>query len=374
MNLHSSASVTYETSILENGVEIARRAPKKNLLLDSGLDGWAVRTFWDSFSHCVLGDGTAPTKRDSGAITATIAGEVATASAGFFDPADVGRLLKLDSGQEVKIDGYTSATVVSVTGAADDAAAEFTIWYVNDTGHESEIVRTDNLSNDAGDVEGTWDGATATLKRTFIFPAEVGAVTYREIGWSHTAAAGPNLLGRDLIPAGGDSVGIGQQYKVVVKLQIAPTGLVPTAVGDIGAGFDTSGQAMVTQFSFGSQNQLGAGYELEPAYAKTISLISSDFALPAGPVADTYDAGNALAYKVTTAEAYVTGSFKRVKRVKFEVTEGNGTIRGIGYIGTNQTWAGHLGWAQKFTTPLVKDSDHTLELKISHTWGRTLVN
>ena len=111
MNLHSSASVTYETSILEHGFEIARRAPKKNLLLDSGLDGWAVRTFWDSFSHCVLGDGTAPTKRDSGAITATIAGEVATASAGFFDPADVGRLLKLDSGQEVKIDGYTSATV-----------------------------------------------------------------------------------------------------------------------------------------------------------------------------------------------------------------------------------------------------------------------
>lgn len=381
MNLHNSLAVVYETQILENGAVVKSLPPKRNLLLDSGLDGIVDRTFLDSFTHCVLGTGTTPTKRDSGAITVSISSGAATASSGFFEAGDVGRLIKLDSGQEAYIDGFTSSTVVSVTGASDDAASEFTIWYVNETGHETEVVRTSLTGSDTGDNESTWTVSAIQHKRTFIFPEETQARTYREIGWSHTATVGGNLLGRDLIPGGGDSISIGQQYKVVVKLQIVPGPLTQQAVASVGTGgFDTSGNAILTSLAGAFEilgNSLANGLSLEPSAPLNVKVANADFTLPAAPSTSTgftfsnaATGGSSLTWRFER-DAYVAGSHELIIRRKMALGEVNGDIHGVGF--SNPTGDG-VTFAVKFTTPQTKDSDHTLELAFKLSWGRSLTN
>lgn len=378
MNLLNTAYVKYETQILENGRVISRRPEKRNLLLDTGLDGFAVRSFWESFSHCVLGNGTTPTKRDSGAITVSITSEVATASANYFEAADVGRLLKLDSGQEVYIDGYTSGTEVSVTGADDAAASEATIWYVNESGHGNELVRTSNLGTDSGDVSNSWDGNEVEHKRTFIFPVEESARTYKEIGWSHTNNAGNNLLGRDLIPNGGDSISPGQQYKVIVKLYIALSPLTQTAVASVGSGgWDTAGTVMLYSLHetfLGKEDDGGLFLDnrgrLEPSFNKFLYLSKAVDALPTSPVT-TIQAVPAGALKLSlTPDAYTPGSFQKTFRRTLSTSEGNDEWTEIGMHGDSNSRLLYL----RLDTPQTKDSDHTLDIAFTISWGRTLTN
>ena len=372
MNLHNQLSVTYETQILENGRVVKRNAPKRNLLLDSGLDGIASRSFWDSFSYCVLGEGTTPTKRDSGAVTVSITSEVATASANYFEAADVGRLLKLDSGQEAYITGFTSATQVAVAGASDDSASEATIWYVNETGHGNEIVRTDNLGSNSGDNESTWDGSKMEHKRTFIFPTESSPKTYREIGWSHTSSSGGNLLGRDLIPGGGDSISAGQQYKVEVRLQITISPIVASAVSNVGTGgFDTSGEAIITHIGELLEGHGETG-RFEPSSSKhRIDTKGSNFTLPTNP--STSNPSNSSGSEVSK-DSYITGSRELVFRITFETNEANGDIYGVGFGGDFGASDMREYFLVKFTNPQTKDSDHTLEIAFRLSWGRTLTN
>ena len=379
MNLHNSLSVIYETQILENGRVVERRQPKRNLILDSGLDRLetvADNSFWECFKRCVLGDGTKPTKRDSGAITVTISSEIATASAGYFEVADVGRLLKLDSGQEAYIDGFTSSTEVTVTGAIDDTASEATVWYVNETGHENELSRTGNLSGDSGDVSSNFDGTTVEHKRTFIFPEETEARTYREIGWSDSSSVENNLFGRDLIPGGGDSISPGQQYKVIVRLQIALLPLTQIPVDDVGSGgWDTSGDMILTFLGRsldGASNDgifFGGEATLEPHADLSVDKIGSDFTLPSSP---SLSMGGSTSISAWDVEPYVSGSFEKVYKKEFGVNSGiNGDFFGITIHGGR--WLREFAKI-KFDSVQTKDSDHKLTVKIKKSWGRTLTN
>jgi hypothetical protein len=369
MNLHNNLSVTYKTQIMQNGCVIKQNAPKRNLLLDSGLDGIAVRSFWDSFSRCVLGDGTTPTKRDSGAITVTISSETATASAGYFEAGDVGRLLKLDSGQEVYIDGFTSTTEVSVTGATDDSASQATIWYVNETGHGNELVRTSDLSGVSNDEDATWNGSILTFQREFLFPVEVSSRTYREIGWSHTSSVGGNLFGRDLIPGGGDSIAPGQQYKVLVKLQLTPSPITQRAESNVGGDFDTSGtsilQTLFGAFEGPTGGDASGDGNLEPSNSPTIGIFTSAPTLRTSPSTSYLD--NLPNSKAGTFASYTAKTFEKIATAKWSTSEVNGDIFGVGY-GANQSLI------HKFDVAQTKDSDHTLELSFKLSWGRTLTN
>ncbi|PXA04830.1 hypothetical protein DDZ13_06605 [Coraliomargarita sinensis] len=380
MLLHSTAKVIFETEILDanTGITVKRNVPKPNLLLDSGLDGIAERSWWTSFSNCVLGTGTTPTKRDSGSVTVSISSETATASANFFEAGDVGRLLKLDSGQEVYITAYTSETVVSVAGATDDTASEFTVWYVNESGHQNEVNRTSTLSTDTGDNASTWDGTTIEHKRTFIFGVEGSARTYREIGWSHTGAAGNNLLGRALIPGGGDSISAGQQYKVTVRLQVTLSPVSQTAVASVGSGgWDTAGTTILCGlngafrgFSSGGIFAVGDGSEIfEPHQVKSIYLSTSDDALPSAPSENQITiSGSPFGM---TPDTYVAGSREKIYRITLATTQANNTWKEVG-IGQGNPLKRR--WALRFDTPQTKDSDHTLELVFRQTWGRSLIN
>lgn len=376
MNIDTKAAVIYETQILDGktGAVIKRNAPKRNLILDSGLNKIATKSWWEVFGRCYLGSGTTPTKRDSGAITITISGGVATASAGYFEAADVGRLLKLDSGQEAYINAFTSTTEVSLSGASDDAASEATIWYVNETTHGNNLVSTTNTSGDSGDVTSSWDGSKIEHKRTFVFPAETEARTYREIGWSD----GGSLFGRDLIPGGGDSIAPGQQYKVVVRLQVTPSPLSQVPTADVGlGGWNTEGDAILMNLyqgfhGAGSAVTRSAVEVLDPCYStgREVILREDNFSLPAAP-ATSYglDFGSYQKAGVSKA-AYVTNSFELVETAVFGTGSGNGTFYGM-QLGRTYNSA---NYGLKFDNPQTKDSDHKLTIAFKWSWGRTLVN
>lgn len=390
MNLHSKLAVTYETQIIDGktGKVVKRNAPKRNLILDQGLDQVASNSFFDLTRKCVLGDSTNPVKRDSGSVTVSISGEVATASASFFESGDVDRLLKLDSGQEVYITGYTSATEVAVSGADDDSASEFTIWYVNETGHGNELVRTSNLGSDTDDNKSTWDGAKAEHKRTFIFPEETESRTYKEIGWSPASATGQNLFGRDLIPGGGDSISAGQRYKVVVKLQFEPGPLNQVTVSNVGGnGFDTSGNAILTGGESAFERKAFIGFTEDTPFSREVIksgfmepngkdatvkrhvvFFTNDFTLPTDPnlSGDMLEGGFG---ENVDEQSYIQGSNEKVFSALLGVGTGNGDIFGFGFGNDNDS-----GFTVKFDSPQIKDSDHELTIKFKFSWGRTLIN
>jgi hypothetical protein len=374
-NLRTNAAVEYETFILNpDGSVASHRKRKRNLILDQGLNLVATNAWCGCFNYCVVGTGTNPTKRKANPITFTRAATTVTASAGFFAPADVGRLLKLDSGEEMYITAYTSPTVVTVNISGALAASAGTIWYVNDTGLQTESTRTSIYSTGAGECGTTFSVDTYTNKRTFIFPAVGANVTYNEIGWSPNSGAGANLFGRDLI-VGGDSLLTGQQYKVIVRLLLTISPVAITAAGDVGNnGFVTAG-AFNHQFIGNAYSTINAAGNpvagsLEPSIAPCCGLMAA-MALNAG-VSNTVDVFSA-AYTIDfTNGVYTAGNFYLDSNGTAPIASGVGSIAGFFFGNAGGgifKCLGHL-----FTNPQTKDNIHTLTVTLRKSWGRVLVN
>jgi hypothetical protein len=370
--LHTRAAVFYRASVIDaaTGAEVAALPRKKNLILDQGLDRVAVDRWQDCIRYAAAGSNATPTRRDSGAVTVTRAGNVCTASAGFFDPADVGRLFKWNTGQEAKISAYTSPTQVSTATAGAIAAAAGTVWSVNQTGLFAELRRTNTYGNAGGDNSLVLDGGANTLtqRRTFVFPPEGGLVTYREVGWSHD---GGDLFGRDVLPGAGLTLVAGQQLKIVLDLVLTLELLAPEAANALPWSGGTAQQQL-------ENINWEAYFNPSKANEGSVFLSESSAAFIASRAVEDYSPGGHLAgtsYSVNAqAEAYVAGSMERAFFGVFTVNDGNSAlIRSAGY-----------GWYYfadlypvlriKFSANQTKDSDHTLRLDFRHSWGRVLVN
>jgi hypothetical protein len=388
--LRQSAFVRYSTHVLNPDGSFARRGQwKRNLILDGGLDGIAVRAWAESFTYAAIGTGTNPVKRDSGSTTFSRSGDTVTASASFFESADVGRLLKVDSGEEMYITAYGSGTSVTVNASGTLAASEGTVYYVNRTALQTEAKRTKSCRTNSGDNGSTWSSAnkTWTHQRSFIFSAESGPVTYREIGWSWGSGS-TALFGMDLIPGGGDSLVAGQQYLVIVQLVVAYSPATPTTAPDVGSGgWNTSGQislgdvrqALAISYVDANGNANGGGGTgLEPsvagfgAYSNFSLFTNGAYTLPeATNGAVSVPAGIMSSANNYACDAYTSGTFTRTKSVKFGVSEAYANHWGAciynGYAPT-------VLLVVKFTAAQAKANTHTLEIRFRFSWGRTLVN
>lgn len=373
--VHTSACVRYQTRILNpDGSVASERAFKNNLILDQGLNNVAASSWSQLFQYCAVGTGTTPVKRDSGLTTFTRAGTTVTASANFFEAADVGRLFKFDSGAEMYVTAYTDPLNVTVGTSGTIAAAEGTVWYVNQTGLTAETARTQTQSGGATENKSTFSVNTWTHQRQFLFPAVGAPVTYREIGWSHTSGA-PNLFGRDIIPGARDSLSAGQQYQVIVTLILTISPSTITAAPEVGTG------GMVTvgtiNFQYIGSRAFSTLYDtnvrsLEPSATwdqSSVKAANATFTLNAGP---SNWGGNISGGEGANLypSAYSAGSFSRSRTGTFAVTQANYAIHG--YIFQDDGGNGVL--ALKFTAPFTKDSLHTLSVVLTLTWGRTLVN
>jgi len=382
--------VQYKTMIVNPDGSIAKENDfTSNLILDTGLDAPASNAWQRLIRYCAVGTGLTPTERDSGTTTVTISGTTATSSIAFFEAADAGRLLKLDTGEEYYITAYTSSTQVTIDTSAAHAATECSIWYVNETGHSTEVARTAAVTTDSGDNGQILTGGdTVQFQRTFLFPAEVGPVTYTEVGWSW-GTTGTDLFGRDLISPG-DSLIAGQQYKVVVRLNLALSPSSSTAIADTSGGtWNTAGNHVIHAVYYGFQLIQPDGDESvaegaldvnnDSAIRTKCSLVAADWTLPAGPNIAT-SPGLLVVYAPTisdqpstTMPAYASGNYYRDKIAEFEVNVGNTTARGVALHGGNGS-SQYCPYQLKFTTPVDKENTHSLTLTFRLSWGRTLTN
>lgn len=379
--LHASAAVHYRFRVRDaaSGRVVRRLSQRKrNLILDQGLNAVAARSWAGNFTYAVAGTGDDPVKRDSGAVTFTRAAAVVTASAGFFEAADAGRLLKFDTGEEMRITVFNSATSVDVDTAGALGASEGTVWYVDRTALETEVKRTNTYGGDGGDNETTFVTPTRTFKRTFVFSAEAGPVTYKEIGWSHIVTAGANLFGMDLLAGGGVALIAGQQLEVIVELSVSLTPAASTAWVNPVAGFGDDGVHGFEFFDSATVNAAGATQleglaTLEPSVAKTFIFSTGTNAIQALSGVAGGAAGGAPvgASKALAGDAYVPGSFTRTFRGTFTVGQANGTTIRSGYVAAN---GGGTSYRFLMDSAGTKDSDHTLEIEFTQTWGRTLTN
>lgn len=384
--IHTTAFLRLRRMAINPDGSIAwERDWKRNLILDAGLDMVAVNRWAQCTAFCHIGTGTNPFQRDSGTTTISVSSLVATASAGYFEAADVGRLLKLDSGEEYYIASYTDTTHVNLVAGPDAAASEGTVWYVNRTVLQTEVKRTQTCRTSTGDNLTSYDGVLRqfTHRRSHLFTAEVGAVTYREIGWG--PADNTLLFSGLVLSGGGDALVAGQQYMVISELVFTPTPTISTPAPDIATGgWNSEGDICIETYgsnlgewaqvsTSGATTAPGAStaFTMEPADAAgfvSIWAINANFTL-VSPMALT--AQNAAGANVTMGfvGSYAPASFTRVKGVVFGVSSANFAWYGC-CIGTNV----HRVCTVKFDATQTKDNVHTVTVRFTQTWQRTLVN
>lgn len=333
----------------------------------------------DAFNSVVLGTGTTPTKRDSGTVTATKSGSTVTSNAAFFEAADVGRVLKFDSSAtEYTVATFVSNTQVTVTGAGDIGDSEFTIWYVNVTTHGAEFTRVNTYATDAGFNQSTFSVDTYTHRRTFLSSTFATARVIKELGWSNSNTAGAALLGRALVPGGGDSVEIGQQYRVQVEVSQKFYPATGTAVSDVGNnGFNTTGTFGIESLS--GSPVVGSSGTTQGSSGAIVGMIQA-FNVDIGtdsrairPIStNSADLIGSLKATATTMQNYVSGSYYRDHLVTFAANDANST--NIRSISCQTNFTGTSAIRLLLATPQTKDSLHSLTVRFRWSWARILNN
>lgn len=386
-----TGQVSYRLDVLEseeNPVPVFSTKPTHNLILDSGLNfvgtdanGWA-----GSFEYAAVGTGTNPTQRDSSTITASRTGTTVTASAPFFEANDVGRLIRWDDGTESYVASFTSTTIVETVESGSVTGQEFTVWYVDDISLQTEVKRTNTYQTGAGDCQTTYSGGSNEVfeyKRTFLFSAEVGSVTYNEIGWAPANTG--DLFGRDLI-TGGVALVAGNILRAVMTLSITYAGIASAVVtdnavigwtndgdGDFrfinppGSLVDSNGASVASSASIGNPG----GFD--PANNITV-VFNASTAFKTYGAGDLMNSGGIIGTgEGLFAQAYSPDSFVRTKVGQWDVANGNGsTIRSIMFGDGNLS---RIASGQMlFDDVQTKDSDHVVDLTLSLAWGRTLTN
>lgn len=342
-------------------------------------------------AQCRLGNGTTPTKRDSGNITFTRTGTTVTASDSFFLPADINRVLKFDSGPEMYIRAVISETVAEVDASGNDSATEGTIWHVEQSRLTNQLKNVSaNSSLENGSEYNAQTGAVRH-RRTFLFAIESASVLYTEIGWSYSGGASTDLFGRDLIPGGGDALVANQQYRVRVDLYVVPGPVTPQPVDVLvegwpaatGMGMLESAYQSVIASSGASLTSFRGLDPIGDSLGVFVSQSTAALAAPASVTAGRALAGSAI-YKGVTARAYANGAFERIYDASLAgVAAGLSldAIRSVGLcsnasstaIGTAATTINSI-YRVLMDTAQAKHAYYQLDLTFRYSWGRVLVN
>lgn len=394
----SKARVKYQTFALNpDGSKIPFGPPRKNLILDTGLDFLNPSTTisWSgAFRYAAIGlnTGNEPTSRASGGTTFTQVANALTASGAFFNSGDVGRLFKYGigaGGVEMYITAYIDTLNVTVSVSATVASPDVgTIWYVNETALDSEFDRTPNvltgLPNNFSSVANT----TITHQRTFLFPAVGSTTTIKEIGWSPGPGAYA-LFGRDVITPG-DTLVTGQQYLVVVQVIVDYSGAGGGFQGNTGSGCDNTAQArlenlfcsLTTPDGFSNASVSTGGDETTHGCmdfipgACAMGLISANYAQNGS----TDNTGTTLAVTLSNTStanvgSYASGAFANtLTSAVFAVGTLPNPIYGYCLCGNGTSAFANAMWDCKFLTPIATTNLQTFQFVFAISWGRVLSN
>lgn len=383
--LHTSAVFRYKVGYRRNGVNYWKTDWVNNLILDSGLDMVGTTAWQSCWNTCLFGDQVSPTPvaRNSGAVTFTTIGTACVASGGFFVSDDVGRLIKFDDtdGQERYITAFTDSTHVTLGVAPSPAiAAETaTIWYVNQTALESLYSATSSYQAGAGNNGTTAIANVVTYKRTFIGSAVGAPVTLTEIGFNN-GSGNVDIFDRDII-IGGIGLSVGDQPIATAELILTINPAVSTAVGNVGTGFDTSGDMIICGMQYnaslgaisyvdtnGATQSSNCAMEPNSIGVYGMKIVTGSFSLPAfsnglGPAFTGVDPDS------TSNASYSAGNFYRDRTANSGTTTANGTIYGFAAGPINQAV-----WVHRLTTPFTKTNAQIMNFTTRISWQRLLQN
>lgn len=266
--MNATIETVIETRIMDaaTGKQVGGNAPKKNLVLDSGLNGIARSTalglggFPSSMAtYCLIGSGSTANSVANGAVTFTQAATTITASGSFFTSGMVGALFKWGTGGggvEVYITGFTNATTVTVaTSATVSTPSVATVWFVARTTLDSFLFISNTYQTNSGDCGTTISGNQATHKRTYIFSQQASPYTVNEIGYA-TASVSNRVCGR-VVLGSSDVVGITNFYVVVISVTVTYSPSAPASVTNVGTNINTAGTLMTEGMCIIAVNGVG---------------------------------------------------------------------------------------------------------------------
>lgn len=374
--------------------------PQKNLILNQGMDNFATSNICDQFLAGAAGTGTTPTQDSSGVTTAARAGTTVTLVGGSFvftnTATDAGKMIKWLTNEEARIVTVTDTTHCEVATSGTIAAATFTVFRTNQTGLATETKRSNTYLTGAGNTETTINSGAGSIshKRTYDFSAEVGSVTYTEIGLSSTTGAGANLFSRILL-ASSVALVASQQLRLIYTLTITFSPVTDTTVGAspiTGAAGATGHQQIqypnmtAIRTTSGATdlkppdgvsgvNDASAGFEPSRVGADCLCWLSTSSTTfnafgSQGPSRN----GAAPSSGNSTGSGYSTLSFTRTKTFVFSTSQGNGTTWRSMVIGGQPTApaGSNQAFVYIFDSNFTKDNTHTLTINLVLTWGRTL--
>lgn len=373
---------------------------QKNLILNQGLDYYlsgSYSGFAQLFAYACAGTGTTPTQNDSGAVTVSQSGTTITTSAPFLlgTASDVGRTIKWETGEEAMITASISTTQATVNTTATISDAEFTIYETNQTkmgggigsgSGTTDVKRTATYVTGTGDCGTTWTSPhIVEMKRTYDFTAEVGSVTYTEVGTSYSVTVNSATLFMRAVLDTPVSLTAGQVFRFVYTLTItwSPSASFSAAVPITGWPVAPATTTVATQgFDFlntCSVNTTGntspSSDTIDPGKVEFLRLYSVAYLPPATPL-QTYTARqiNMIDGIAPTYSTYVANSFTRIMTFTFTPSDGNSTsIRTMIVSYTDSGTGNYRGlWIAAFDENQTKDSLHRLVVNFTYTVGRVL--
>lgn len=217
----------------KNGKEIYAQAPKRNLILNSGMNALATNTYAACIAYCAAGVGGGVSQVDLDG-TASQSGTTVTISGStfIFGPLYVGDVLKFATGQEATITAILSSTSVTVDRTQTVAATVVRLYRTSVSALDTEIVRTTGTTSTTYPEflleDGTRSQASIPdipnsrimLRRTYDFPAETDSINYTEVGVSWQTTANSSLFSRVFL-AGPVTVEAEQQLRIRYELYIS---------------------------------------------------------------------------------------------------------------------------------------------------------
>lgn len=370
---------------------------QNNLILNQGMNNYGTtyaNGFISGFLYAVAGTGTTPTRDDSGTTQAAQSGTGVTLTGGSFvftdTGTDAGKMIKWDSGEEAMILTITNPTTAVVTNSATVASGEFTVYRTNQTGLSTEVKRSNNYVAGVGSCETIQSPAhVLSHKRTYDFSAEVGSVTYNELGFSHVATVASNLFSRILLSSPVSLIAT-QQLRVLYQLTITwgPSGtsaktadipgwpVAPASTTDGDEAWESLGMSNAVATSGATGSADGGGLSicdyLDPSIV--VSLHSDSPAFPGSPrgTAFVMNSGILAEHGSMLWESYVANSFTGVKYYVLTTTQGNfNTIRGICF-GRTVVTSHYVCFRFLFDEAQTKDNLHKLTVRLRYTWTRVL--
>lgn len=210
--------------ILEGDRVVEDKGWQNNLILTGGLNTLCLKNgaFWEELSAAHAGTGTTPTKTTPDGTFAQ-SGTTVTRSTGTgtFSAGDVGKKIKFASGEVSLITAYTNSTTVTVSPSRTVSATTIGLYAVNQTGLATFTKSTTTLSSETGAQTTIFDSGTGemVMRRTFIFSAESGSVSYTEVAVGSSSSHNTSVFSRVLLDSPA-SLASGQQLRLTYEVTL----------------------------------------------------------------------------------------------------------------------------------------------------------